>query len=536
MNYFQKKTHFKRTLLKRVAVYSLTTILTTNLWTATVYGASSHSKIGEGTYQLQDGTAITGIHARGIDVSHWQGDIDWNQVAQNDISFVMLGTRYNGQVDPRFHINASGASNAGIQLGVYIYSYAVNTSMAEAEADFVLDLIKDYPISYPVAFDVEASVQNTLSPGELASIVNAFCQKIENAGYHAILYANDYWLANKIDMSQVNYDVWVARYETRHAFAGPVMWQSTNTGTVDGINGNVDIDFQFRDFSDVIIPNLWRTIGGNTYYYQNYRMQKDAWIHDGTGWFFMDGNGLASSGWLTQNGNVYYLDPDSRRMTEGWRAFSEGWRYFDGSGVMQSGWVNDNGTWYYLNGDALMQTGWFLDGNTWYYLKESGAMTQDWRQIDGIWYYFNGSGAMLTGQQQIGDSWYYFDASGAMQTGPQQIGASWYYFGENGAMSTGLKNINGALYYFNDSDGTMVTGWRQIDGNWYYFGMDGVMQTGWVTDQSARYYLNPENGIMYANTQIVVDGITYNVDASGNCQEVQAQPVENENPEGEAIG
>lgn len=167
MNYFRKNTQLKGTLLKKGLICCLTIAMTGNLWISSAYAASSHNKIGEGTYQLRDGTAITGIHARGIDVSHWQGDIDWEQVARNDISFVMLGTRYNGQVDPRFHANATGASNAGIHLGIYIYSYAVNTAMAEEEADFVLDLIKDYPISYPVAFDVEASVQSTLSPGEL---------------------------------------------------------------------------------------------------------------------------------------------------------------------------------------------------------------------------------------------------------------------------------------------------------------------------------------------------------------------------------
>ena len=114
---------------------------------SSVYAASSHGRIGENTYQLKDGTPIPGVLARGIDVSHWQGPIDWQQVAQNDISFAMLGTRYKGQVDPRFHTNATEASNAGVQLGIYIYSYATNPAMAEAEADFVLDLIKDYPVS-----------------------------------------------------------------------------------------------------------------------------------------------------------------------------------------------------------------------------------------------------------------------------------------------------------------------------------------------------------------------------------------------------
>ena len=517
---------------KRTAAMGLVVSFTaaSSCWPQNVFAASSHSKISDGVYQLRDGTAISNIFARGIDVSHWQGTIDWEQVANNDVSFVMLGTRYNGEVDPRFHVNATEAVNHGVEIGIYIYSYAVNPAMAEAEADFVLNLIKDYPVSYPVAFDVEASVQSTLSPQELADIVNAFCGKIERAGYHAILYANDYWLANKIDMSQVAYNVWVARYETKHAFENPVMWQATNTGTIDGISGNVDIDFQFRDFSDVIKPNLWRTIGGNTYYFQNHKMQKDSWIHDGSGWFFMDENGLAKNGWFTQNENTYYLEADSGRMVSGWKSFDEGWRYFNESGAMQSGWVQDEGIWYYLNQDALMQTGWLKDGNVWYYLKESGVMTEGWRQIDGIWYYFNGSGVMLTGQQQIGDTWYYFDGSGAMMTGLHQIGDNRYYFDENGSMATGLRQINNTWYFFDVSDGTMTVGWKQIDGVWYYFGDDGAMKTGWIGDASAWYYLNPENGQMYTNTQITVDGITYNVDSSGVCQAVVLENI-NQQPD-----
>ena len=171
-----RKIHFRKTALG--VAFGLMMI---SPWVQNVYGASSHSKIEDGVYQLRDGTPVAGIWARGIDVSHWQGSIDWQQVAANDISFVMLGTRYNGQVDPRFHENATNAANAGIQLGIYIYSYATDVAMAEAEADFVLDLIKDYPVSYPVAFDVEATVQSTLSPDLLADMVNAFCRKIEDA-------------------------------------------------------------------------------------------------------------------------------------------------------------------------------------------------------------------------------------------------------------------------------------------------------------------------------------------------------------------
>ena len=401
--------------------------------------AAGYNKVSDGIYQMLDGTAITGILARGIDISHWQGSVDWGQVAADDISFAMLGTRYKGEIDPYFHEFAEGAKANGIKIGAYIYSYATDVAGAEAEADFILDLIKDYPISYPVAYDLEDNSQAGLSSQELAAMVNAFCARIEAAGYYPMLYANDYWLANRIDMSQIKYDVWVARYEVKHAYSNPAMWQATSSGIVNGVTGGVDIDFQYKDFSGKIAPNLWRTIGDKTYYYQNYTMQKNAWIHDGNGWFYMNSGGQPSTGWLTQNGTDYYLTEATGRMADGWLQMADGWHYFNGSGAMQTGWVSDGAAWYYLSNGGVMQTGWLPDGQNRYYLRDSGAMAIGWRQLDGIWYYFNGSGAM---------------------------------------------------------------------------------QTGWVGDDRAWYYLNPATGAMFANTEITVDQVLYQVDANGVCHAV----------------
>lgn len=267
----------KRNLTTRFSTLSLAFALGCSSLLAPVsnaWAASSHSRLSENTYQLADGTAISNVLARGIDVSHWQGSIDWQQVAQNDIKFVMLGTRYQGKVDPQFHNNASEAAKAGLKLGAYIYSYALTVEEAEAEADFILDLIKDYPISYPVAFDIEDNSQRNLTPAQVSALINAFCKKIEEAGYYPLVYANDYWLANQIDLSQMNYDVWVARYETPHIFENPVMWQVTSTGSVDGVTGNVDIDFQYQDFSNKSSSDLWRNIHGKNYYYKDYVLQK----------------------------------------------------------------------------------------------------------------------------------------------------------------------------------------------------------------------------------------------------------------------
>lgn len=364
-----------------------------------------------GTYQMPDGSAINNVLFRGIDVSRWQGDINWSQVAADDVSFVMLGTRSKGAVDPYFHRNIQQASAAGVKVGVYIYSLATTPEMAVDEANFVLDLIHDYPVSYPVAFDMEDSTQGALSKDELAAIANAFCSRISQAGYYPVIYANDNWLANKLDMSKMDYPVWVARYSAKPAYQNPVMWQATSTGAVNGISGNVDIDFQFKDFTSVIPANTWRTIQGNTYYYQNYVKQKNAWIDDGTGWFYMNGDGLASKGWLTLSGTSYYLDDSTGRMITGWKSDNGKWYYFGSSGSLSKGWINDGGRWYYSDNQGVMQTGWLEEGGSQYYLKGSGAMATGWREMDGAWYYFEGSGRMAKGMIDVGGLHYYMDPS-----------------------------------------------------------------------------------------------------------------------------
>ena len=390
-----------------------------------------------GVYQMPDGSAINNVLFRGIDVSRWQGDINWSQVAADDVSFVMLGTRSKGAVDPYFHRNIQQASAAGVKVGVYIYSLAMTPEMAVEEANFVLNLIHDYPVSYPVAFDMEDSTQGTLSKDELAAIANAFCGRISEAGYYPVIYANDNWLANKLDMSKMNYPVWVARYSAKPAYQNPVMWQATSTGAVNGISGNVDIDFQFKDFTSVIPANTWRTINGQTYYYQNYAKQKNNWIQDDGTWYYMNGDGLVSKGWLNQSGKSYYLDDTTGKMITGWKSDSGKWYYFGSSGALSKGWINDNGTWYYSSQEGVMQTGGLDDGGERYYLKGSGDMATGWREMDGAWYYFEGSGRMAKGVIDVGGLHYYMDPStGRMAAGTTvDIGGVAYTADGSGVLS-----------------------------------------------------------------------------------------------------
>lgn len=136
-------------------------------------------------------------------------------------------------------------------------------------------------------------------------------------------------------MSLMDYPVWVARYSARPSYQNPVMWQATSTGSVKGINGNVDIDFQFKDFSGQIPANTWRTINGKRYYYSNYAKQKNAWAQDSSDWYYMDSEGLASTGWITVSGSRYYLDETTGKMQTGWRQDQGKWYYLGSSGAVK---------------------------------------------------------------------------------------------------------------------------------------------------------------------------------------------------------
>ena len=448
-----------------------------------------------GVYQMPDGSAIQNVLARGIDVSRWQGEINWSQVAADDVSFVMLGTRSKGVVDPYFHRNIQQASAAGVKVGVYIYSLAVTVEMAEAEADFVLDLIHDYPVSYPVAFDMEDSTQGNLSKEELAAIANAFCKKISDFGYYPIVYANENWLKNKLDMSLMDYPVWVARYSARPSYQNPVMWQATSTGSVKGINGNVDIDFQFKDFSGQIPANTWRTINGKRYYYSNYAKQKNAWAQDSSDWYYMDSEGLASTGWITVSGSRYYLDETTGKMQTGWRQDQGKWYYLGSSGAVKKGWIEDNGAWYYTDSNGIMQTGWLDADGKRYYMESSGKMAVGWTNQNG--------------------KWYYLDASGALAKGWIQDNGSWYCSDTNGVMQTGWLSEGGKRYYLKGS-GVMATGWREMDGAWYYFDGSGAMTTGMIEVNGLHYYMDPSTGRMAAGQTLEIGGAVYEAAADGH--------------------
>ena len=209
---------------------------------------------GRAFYEDETYEAVTGI-----DVSEFQGDIDWKAVKDDGIGFVMIRLGYRGSesgrmmLDSCFKENLRGARKAGLDVGVYFFSQAVTPEEAIEEARYVLKHIRGKGVHYPVAFDMEP-IDGTeraadLSKEEKTAIADAFCQVIDRNGYTPMVYGNPKWMRKHIDLSYLSdYDKWLAHYteETNYKSAF-TMWQYTDSGSVNGIYGPVDMNLYFYE-------------------------------------------------------------------------------------------------------------------------------------------------------------------------------------------------------------------------------------------------------------------------------------------------
>lgn len=203
------------------------------------------------------------ISHKGIDVSKYQGKIDWEKVAGDDVeyAFIRLGIRgyTEGEIleDDTFEKNINGALDNDIDVGVYFFTQATSVEEAEEEAQYVLDAIEPYSVKYPVVLDIEAvsnskARTNDLTKEERTEYCITFCETIRDAGYTPMIYGNLKTFMLMLDLEQLEeYDKWIAYYsdEIYYPYAFKV-WQYSDTGVVDGISGNVDLNISFEDFAD----------------------------------------------------------------------------------------------------------------------------------------------------------------------------------------------------------------------------------------------------------------------------------------------
>jgi len=222
---------------------------------------TKHGKLPYVTYTQQT-TPSADTTVKGIDVSKWQGEIDWNKVKADGVNFAMIRLGYGSAdgnscgLDRYFEKNVANALKAGIDIGCYFYSYATSVAAAKKEAAYVVSVLQKYKgvFSYPVAFDLEDKTQHGLGKKVLTDMVIAFGDAIEKAGFYCSLYSNLNWLKNYLDDSRLKrFDHWLAQWASAPTYTEAFgMWQNSSIGKVNGINGNVDTDIAYKDYPAII--------------------------------------------------------------------------------------------------------------------------------------------------------------------------------------------------------------------------------------------------------------------------------------------
>ena len=401
---------------------------------------------------------------KGIDVSEWQGKINWAQVKTAGVDFAILRCGYASTYpDKQWHNNVQGCLSTGMPFGVYLYSRATSPEEASKEADFAISQLKSEgltgaDLALPVYFDMEDS---KMAGKNYAAIAQAFFDKLTAAGYPVGTYANLSWWNTRLTSPVFDkYSKWVAAYNASIGLTyapmsnfseGNGVWQFSDYGSIPGISGRVDLNYTY------MAP-----------------VNSDHWIKSESKWWYryVDGSYPANC----------------------WAQIDGQWYHFDASGWMQTGWLWANGAWYYLGPSGAMQTGWLNDGGAWYYLdpEAGGAMATGVKTVQGAAYFFDGSGAMAAGWCVDGGVWRYASPSGALVSGWNVVNGSWYWFdGETYAMREGWLNDGGSWYWLADGgDGRMATGWQQIGGSWYWLSDSGAMATGWFQIDGVYYFFN----------------------------------------------
>lgn len=204
------------------------------------------------------------VSIRGIDVSTYQGEIEWDKVAASGVKFVFIRLGYRGYEsgllvrDDRFEANIRGALQNGIAVGVYFVTQAVSVEEAVEEAQFVMETIRPYNVTWPIVLDIEDAASTTARTADLTQQQRtdhaiAFCETIKEGGYRPMLYCNIRWFIEKLDIARITeYDKWFAQYFRKPFFPYAFqVWQYSSTGSIDGINGNVDYNISFVDYGNL---------------------------------------------------------------------------------------------------------------------------------------------------------------------------------------------------------------------------------------------------------------------------------------------
>ena len=406
-----------------------------------------------------------------IDVSGWQGDIDWAKAKADGVegAIIRLGYGEGNNADKKAQRNISECKRLGIPFGIYWYSYADTPSLAKEEGTDVVAKLKQFGVNpsdlaYPVYYDLEKWTweghQPPTDPNVYNNIVNNWYSALQSAGYKNLgVYSYTSYLQGPLKHADIYAKTtWVAQYGARMGFdsfpTDSRGWQYTSSGKVDGISGNVDMNaFGNKEFVN----------GGH---------------------------------WVTKNGQKYWRDSDGSlaRSKEIYDPESNAWYWIDSDGTM----AHDK--------DVYLRS----NGGKWVRYDSNGHMIkgEDFRY--GVWYNFDfTTGAMSKGMTYLsnGNKWVYYDmVTGKMAHGEAYLNfdkehSGWYLFDNiTGARCTGdifIRANGGKWVRYDQKTGKMVKGLQKQNGLWYYFDpVTGAMAHGntWVPQWQAWHYFDSVTG------------------------------------------
>lgn len=406
-----------------------------------------------------------------IDVSGWQGDIDWAKAKADGVegAIIRLGYGEGNNADKKAQRNISECKRLGIPFGIYWYSYADTPALAKEEGTDVVAKLKQFGVNpsdlaYPVYYDLEKWTweghQPPTDPNVYNNIVNNWYSALQSAGYKNLgVYSYTSYLQGPLKHADIYAKtMWVAQYGARMGFdsfpTNSRGWQYTSTGKVDGISGNVDMN---------AFGNKECVNGGH---------------------------------WVTKNGQKYWRDSDGSlaRSKEIYDPESNAWYWIDSDGTM----AHDK--------DVYLRS----NGGKWVRYDSNGHMIkgEDFRY--GVWYNFDfTTGAMSKGMTYLsnGNKWVYYDmVTGKMAHGEAYLNfdkehSGWYLFDNiTGARCTGdifIRSNGGKWVRYDQKTGKMVKGLQKQNGLWYYFDpVTGAMAHGntWVPQWQAWHYFDSVTG------------------------------------------
>lgn len=424
-------------------------------------------KIGAKITKLSDK-----VLTMGIDVSTWQGNVNWEKVKAAGAKFVMIRVGYgkgrygskNCTLDNRFHDYVEGASEAGIPIGIYFYSYATSEKQALAEAEFTIKQLEEIPVSFPVAYDIEDDyVLKHTSRKERTAMAKTYMDTIAAAGYYPMFYCNQTWYNEYLDAEALkDYDFWYARYTNQEPDLNEypyTIWQATSMQKLNGIRENtVDIDFLYKDYTKLIETRISALKYG--WYEENGRQQ-----------YYFQGK-RKSDGWFTIAGNTYYLSEEGA--LTGWQVIADNKYYFNNKGEMQTGFTKIGTKRYLFDENGALQMTTDAPGVT---IDSEGVC-----HIKKGWY------------KDKKDRYFYRTSSGELAKNKWiTTKGKKYYVGSNGRRSIGFKTIQGKKYYFK-KNGEMKKGWLTYKGHKYYFKKNGEMVRGKTIKIKGKKYTFKKNG------------------------------------------